>query len=169
MIAADVIFYVLSIFTVISGLGVILTANPIYSALSLAITMTLIAALFFTMGAYFIAGMQLIVYAGAVVVLFVIVLMLFDLGRPGATFSVTKLTLGLKIGVIGACFVIIGVPLMSQIKSFGAPEATQITTETLAMDLFSKYVFAFETIGILLLVVLVGAVTLAKSRGGTHE
>jgi NADH-quinone oxidoreductase subunit J len=72
------IFWFLALITVFSGLIVVTVANPIYSALALVMTMVGIAALFVTLGAYFVAGVQLIVYAGAVMVLFVMVLMLFD-------------------------------------------------------------------------------------------
>ncbi len=73
MTADTFLFWLLAILTLVSGLGVVLVANPIYSALCLAMTMVGVSAIFATLGALFIAGVQMIVYAGAVMVLFVMV------------------------------------------------------------------------------------------------
>src|SRR6478609_5352850 len=80
---------------------VILLKNPIYSALSLAMTMVGMAALFVTLNAFFIAGVQLIVYAGAVMVLFTMVIMLFDLKQDIQAFTRGKLSGILKIASVG--------------------------------------------------------------------
>lgn len=168
MTGYDLVFYVLSFVSVVAALGVILIPSPIYSALLLAITMTGLAAVFFMLEAYFLAGVQLIVYAGAVVVLFVMVLMLFDLRKEKQAFSGQKFSNFLKSGLVGLSALMLIVPLTAVFLS--RPEGSEpVTTTALAGTLFTKYVFAFEVVGILLLVVLVGAMALAKSRGGTHE
>ena len=69
MSADAFLFWFLAFVTIISGLSVVVMVNPIYSALSLAMTMIGVAAIFVTLDAYFLAGVQLIVYAGAVMVL----------------------------------------------------------------------------------------------------
>ncbi len=164
----DVIFYILSIVSLGAALGVIFFPSPIYSALMLAITMSGLAAMFFTLEAYFLAGVQLIVYAGAVVVLFVMVLMLFDLRKESQPFSGQKISNFFKAGIIAAASMALIIPL-STVFFIRTEKTKPVTTVDLAGTLFTKYVFAFEAIGILLLVVLVGALALAKSRGGTHE
>lgn len=73
-----ILFWFLALVVLVSGLSVILMTNPVYSALCLVMTMVGVSAIFVTLNAYFLAGVQLIVYAGAVMVLFVMVLMLFD-------------------------------------------------------------------------------------------
>src|SRR4051812_17094139 len=84
---ADYIFYFLALLTVMSALGVLLMSNPLFSALCLALSMLSIAFTFVTLDAWFLAGVQLIVYAGAVMVLFVMVIMLFNLSEEKQAFS----------------------------------------------------------------------------------
>ncbi len=171
------LFWFLALVTIISGLSVILMSNPIYSALSLAMTMVGVAALFVTLNAYFLAGVQLIVYAGAVMVLFVMVLMLFDLKHELQAFTRGKTTGALKIGSVGilAGLIVGAVTLGTQIikKPEVAAEATNQavtldSTRALAENLFLKNVFGFEALGVVLLVIAIGTVALSRSKGGTH-
>ena len=101
MSADAFLFWFLALVTIISGLSVVIMVNPIYSALSWAMTMIGVAAVFVTLDAYFLAGVQLIVYAGAVMVLFVMVLMLFDLKHELQAFSRGRLTGAIKIASVG--------------------------------------------------------------------
>src|SRR5690606_38203963 len=101
------LFWFLTVVLLGSGACVVLFKHPIYSALSLVMTMVGVSALFVTLGAFFIAGVQLIVYAGAAMVLFVMVLMLFDLKtenqpytRGAVTGTIKLITVGLLLGVI---------------------------------------------------------------------
>ena len=77
--ATDTLFYVFATLATVSALLVVFLSNPIYSALFLALAMSVLGAIFFTLEAYFISVAQITVYAGAVMVLFVMVVMLFDL------------------------------------------------------------------------------------------
>ena len=171
MTADTFLFWLLAIVTLGSGLGVILVGNPIYSALCLAMTMVGVSAIFATLGAYFIAGVQMIVYAGAVLVLFTMVLMLFDLRTELATFSKGKISGAIKIAIVGilAGF-LAGAYSMTAELSDKAPMqvVSGDTTKQLGTLLFTKYVFGFEALGILLLVIAIGVVGLARSKGGTH-
>lgn len=172
---ADVfLFWFLAIVTVCSGLSVILMANPIYSALSLVMTMVGVSALFVTLNAYFLAGVQLIVYAGAVMVLFVMVLMLFDLKHELQAFTRGKITGAVKIAAVGimAGLIVGAITLGMKAIDASASQNQQIantdTTKSLAENLFLKNIFGFEALGILLLVIAVGTVALSRSKGGTH-
>lgn len=177
MTADSLLFWILAVVTLVSGLSVVLMANPIFSALCLAMTMVGVAALFATLGAYFIAGVQLIVYAGAVLVLFTMVLMLFDLRTELAIFSRGKFTGAIKIATVGilAGF-LAGAFSMSAELFANAPTAAATgagvvvadTTKNLGFLLFTKYVFGFEALGVVLLVIAIGVVGLARSKGGTH-
>ena len=172
---ADVfLFWFLAIITVISGITVVTITNPIYSALALAMTMIGISALFVTLNAHFLAGVQLIVYAGAVTVLFVMVLMLFDLKHELVAFTrgkisgVVKLACGgIFAGLVVGSILVTSTTLLSA-KASAVLAAGGDTTKDLGKLLFSKYLFGFEALGILLLIVAVGAVALARSKGGTH-
>ncbi len=172
---ADVfLFWFLAIVTLAGGLTTIMITNPIYSALSLAFTMVGVSALFVTLNAYFLAGVQLIVYAGAVTVLFVMVLMMFDLKHEVTAFTRGKISGMVKSGIVAvlAGILVGSISLTTDIfsKSGAAPEAVigGDTTKELGKVLFSKYIFGFEALGILLLMVAIGAVALARSKGGTH-
>ncbi|MGZ3769719.1 MAG: NADH-quinone oxidoreductase subunit J [Bdellovibrio sp.] len=177
MTADAFLFWFLAIVTLVGGLSVILLSNPIYSALSLAMTMVGISALFVTLSAYFIAGVQLIVYAGAVMVLFVMVIMLFDLKADLQAFTRGKFSGAVKIASVGALAgLVVGAITMSvgllneKVTDNPVTAGTGMeSTKALGNILFTKYIFGFEALGILLLVIAVGAVALARSKGGTHE
>nr|BFD61296.1 NADH-quinone oxidoreductase subunit J [Bdellovibrio sp. CKG001]BFD64760.1 NADH-quinone oxidoreductase subunit J [Bdellovibrio sp. HM001]BFD69004.1 NADH-quinone oxidoreductase subunit J [Bdellovibrio sp. HAGR004] len=177
MTADAFLFWFLAFVTLASGLSVILMSNPIYSALCLAMTMVGISALFVTLNAFFIAGVQLIVYAGAVMVLFTMVIMLFDLKKDVQAFTKGKFTGAVKIASVGLLAglvvgaIAMSVSLMGE-KTTDNPVMVGTgmeTTKALGNILFTKYIFGFEALGVLLLVIAVGAVALARSKGGTHE
>ncbi|MGE3758503.1 MAG: NADH-quinone oxidoreductase subunit J [Pseudobdellovibrionaceae bacterium] len=173
MTADTLIFWILALATLASGAAVILIANPIYCALALAVSMIGIAALFVTLNAYFLAGVQLIVYAGAVMVLFVMVLMLFDLKKELKAFSRGVLTGAIKLTVVGVLAGLIAGSIYLSTRSMPpsqiVPTAAGVeATKNLGIMLFTQYVLGFEVLGVLLTVVAVGAVALSRSKGGTH-
>lgn len=164
-------FYSLAFFLIFFAYKTISVPNPLHSALYLVLTMIGLAATFFSLGAQFIAGVQMIVYAGAVMVLFVMVLMLFDLKVELRAF-----THGLFAGTLKVCSaaLLAGLALGAANNSIAITEppetvatATDVT-KTLGMLLYTKYLFAFEVLGVLLLVVAVGVVAVSRIKGGTH-
>ncbi|WP_409478614.1 NADH-quinone oxidoreductase subunit J [Pseudobdellovibrio sp. HCB154] len=171
-----ILFWFLALVTVCAGLSVVLMSNPIYSALSLAMTMVGVSALFVTLGAYFVAGVQLIVYAGAVMVLFVMVLMLFDLKHEIQAFTRGKITGAIKIASVGILAGLVVGAITLGTKAIEVSKAAETATGktydnntmSLAQNLFLQNVFGFEALGVLLLVIAVGTVALSRSRGGTH-
>jgi NADH-quinone oxidoreductase subunit J len=174
-VTADVfLFWFLAAATIFGGLLVISVGNPIYAALALAFTMVSVAAVFVTLEAHFVAGVQLIVYAGAVMVLFVMVLMLFDLKHEIEAFSKGLVSGAIKLlsaGVLAGLFA--GAILYSNkatdVPVEAAAQAAVVDpTKTLGARLFTQHIFAFEALGVLLLVIAVGAVALSRSKGGTH-
>ena len=173
--SADVfIFWFLAFVTVVSGLVVITVSNPIYSALSLVMAMVGLAGVFVTLGAYFLAGVQLIVYAGAVMVLFVMVLMLFDLKEEKEAFSRGQITGAIKLGSVGVfAGLIVGTlvvanGLFAEADLVEASKLPADPSKAVGMLLYGRHAFGFEVLGVLLLVIAIGAVALARSRGGTH-
>ena len=168
------LFWFLAFVTIVSALSVVLMTNPIYCALSLAMTMVSVAAIFVMLQAYFLAGVQLIVYAGAVMVLFVMVLMLFDLKHELQAFSRGKFTGAIKIGAVGILSgLIVGAVaralIISEPQDKIAAALPTSATRPLAEHLFFNHVFGFEALGVLRLVVAVGTVALSRSKGGTHD
>ncbi len=168
------LFWFLAFVSIVSALSVVLMTNPIYCALSLAMTMVSVAGIFVMLQAYFLAGVQLIVYAGAVMVLFVMVLMLFDLKHELQAFSRGRFTGALKIGAVGVLSgLVVGAVaralVISKPLDLIAAASPTAATRPLAENLFFNNVFGFEALGVLLLVVAVGTVALSRSKGGTHE
>lgn len=166
-------FYSLAFFLILFSYRVISSPNPLHSAMYLVLTMLGIAVAFFNLGAQFIAGVQMIVYAGAVMVLFVMVLMLFDLKSELRAFSKGLVSGALK--VISASL-LAGIAIGAANSSQGLFDKEAVAnakpvgdvTKDLAILLYTKYLFAFEALGILLLVVAVGVVSLSRIKGGTH-
>ncbi len=161
------IFYLLSIITIYGAINTIMRKNPMTSALHLALTMISLAGFFFLLGARFIAGVQIAVYAGAVMVLFVMVIMLFDV-KSLKDFPIKKeerfgnfLKLLLCASILGLLTGIIPHSVGS-INKVITPEVTP--TKTLSYTLFSKYILVFEWLGLLLLVIAVGVVILTRSE-----
>src|SRR6185312_5840576 len=163
-------FYALAFFLIFFAFQTITVTNPIHSALYLVLTMIGLGAEFFNLGAQFIAGVQMIVYAGAVMVLFVMVLMLFDLKAELRSFSrglfsgmfkvmAAAMLAGLAIGATNTATALLENP----------PDVKGIdVTRQLGILLYTKYLYAFEALGILLLVVAVGVVAVSRMKGGTH-
>jgi NADH-quinone oxidoreductase subunit J len=171
-VATTFFFYFLSAVTVVSGAGVILRKNPVHSALALIVALLGQAGLYLMLYAPFVAGVQIILYAGGIMVLFLFVIMLLDLAHPGPTDI--KGPVGLAVGVLLAVglFFQLGV-----LRAAGPPAAIALPPETLARaaaeqgmvgsvarPLFDAYLVPFEITSLLLLAALVGAVVLAKRR-----
>ncbi len=153
------LFCLFSASALITALKTVSHRNPAYGALYLALTMVLLAGLFFLMGAPFLAGLQLIIYAGAVMVLFVMVLMLFDFKKEtGAFFN--------KSSWIWPAFLFgVSSGLISLMAFSSLPSNTEeeiFSGASIALKLFSKYVLIFEMIGVLLLVIAIGAVAISR-------
>ena len=166
------IFYLLSGAMLFSAVRVITHRNPVYSALYLACTLSALAGIFFLLSARFIAGVQLVVYAGAVIVLFVMVLMLFDLKAEKHLWKVSPLRWGVTAFTAGLT---LGVILFEGLFSAATQQNLEFfSAKAIAGLLFTKYVLAFEVLGALLLLIAVGVVALTrlenaepfKRRGG---
>ena len=164
-------FYTLAFFLIFFSYKTITATNPIHSALYLVLTMIGLAGCFYNLGAHFIAGVQLIVYAGAVMVLFVMVLMLFDLKAEMRAFSRGLLSGALKV-ISSALFAGFALGAAnSSVAILERPDAVKANldvTKQLSVLLYTKYLYAFEALGVLLLVVAVGVVAVSRIKGGTH-
>jgi len=173
MVTNDILFYILSTGIIFFSLGVLLNPNPITAALSLIMAMIGMSGIYFQLNAHFLAGVQMIVYAGAVMVLFVMVVMLFDLKSEENIFTRGPISGLVKVLSAGwLCFLVAGAASysMEMLKTPSDIRAAtvEMSTKELAKLLFTKYIVAFEILGVLLLVVAVGVVTLSRIKGGTH-
>jgi NADH-quinone oxidoreductase subunit J len=163
-----VAFWVLAAVAVLCSLLVITSRNPVASVLFLVVTFFCIAGLFVTLHSHFLAAIQVIVYAGAIMVLFLFVVMLLNLGTP-QWFDIAATPLKAAAIVLGvgfvAALVAAGVgdfePSARGPVSGVAPDVLG-STEAIAAGLYSAYYLPFLVIALLLLVAMVGAVVLAR-------
>ncbi len=156
------LFWVFAALTLACGALIILSRNPVTSAMFLVLTIASLAGLFTLLNAFFLAAIQILVYAGAVMVLFLFVIMLLDLKveqrRKIKTFGLAG---GLvSVGAIAAIFL---KALCTTRPGAGLAAPTAIgDTVQLGKMLFSEYLLPFEIISVLLLVAMVGVILLSK-------
>ncbi len=154
-------FYILAALLVISSLMVVFQRNVVHSAMSLVAALFLIAIFFLTLNAPMVGVLQILVYAGAIMVLFLFVIMLLN---PTALEQRRRAWWGL--GVVAALLLAaVLIPQMIEGEQTADPIAsTQLfgSPETLAKSLFTDFVLPFEIASVLLLVAIVGAVVLGK-------
>ncbi|HEX9681528.1 MAG TPA: NADH-quinone oxidoreductase subunit J [Acidimicrobiales bacterium] len=166
----DVVTFILAAAaTLAGGFGVVMARNPVHSALSLVGTLFGIAVLFIAQEAHFLAAVQVIVYAGAIVVLFLFVIMLLGVDReedlapeslPGQRIAAAVLA---ALGLLA----VVGYQVVDSLSITGASAVSGSASADdnisgIAESLFSRYVFAFEVTSVLLVIAVVGAVVLAR-------
>jgi len=166
------VFWIFGVIAMGSALLCITRKNPIASALWLVVTLFALAALFVLLDAQFIAVLQVLVYAGAIMVLFLFVIMLLNLGRPGP--SDIKGPLGLGVAVLLAAALLFLLQPLTQTTlrsaitlppgSVPALQQQQGIVGSVANPLFAAYLIPFEIASVLLLAAIVGAVVLAKRK-----
>jgi NADH-quinone oxidoreductase subunit J len=162
-------FYILAAVTVLASLFVVGQRNPMYSVMSLIVSFGALAGLYVQLDAPFTAVTQIIIYAGAIMVLFLFVVMLLNVPREEGPSSVAQLVgpSGLRIGAIISVVLgaeIVWALLRIGVTTFGEdPEAASVASvRRIGSALFTDYAFAFEATSILILVAMVGAVVIAR-------
>jgi NADH-quinone oxidoreductase subunit J len=165
-----VLFVVLGAIAIAAALGVIIARKAIYSALSLLVNFCSLAGLYLLLNAQFLAAAQVIVYAGAIVVLFLFVTMLLGEGEETANLKsqITKNYLAIALAVV--LFVEVGYVLVSGTltgtQGSDTPEAIagMGNVQAIGKLLFTDYLLPFELAAVLLLIGIVGAVVLARKK-----
>lgn len=156
----DILFYIFAALALACGVMVILSRNPVNSAMFLVLTIISLAALFVLLHAFFLAAVQVLVYAGAVIVLFLFVIMLLDLKEEQRRkINMASAAMGiLSVAAIGFIFwrslANATVPVPPALADGG--------TLVLGRTLFTNYALPFEILSILLLVAMVGVILLSK-------
>jgi NADH-quinone oxidoreductase subunit J len=161
-----VIFLVFAIIAVVCAINVVIQAHPISSAISLVGVMGSLAVLYLLLGAEFLAAAQVIVYAGAVMVLFVFVIMLLNAGaetRKGRSFMVQLLGVPLLVTLLGLLAYIVQrlYPIGTMVHFGGFRHGTP---QDVGRALFSTYLLPFEVTSILILIAILGAIVLARKE-----
>ena len=161
----DVLFYVFAALTLLCGVLVIanpFSRNPVTSAMFLVLTIISMTGLFVLLHAFFLAAVQIIVYAGAVLVLFVFVIMLLDLKEEQRR----KIKFfGVAAGLVSVgCMVGIFLKSLASVKAEAAAPTLEGETFALGKLLFTQYTLPFEVVSVLLLVAMVGVILLSKRK-----
>jgi NADH-quinone oxidoreductase subunit J len=158
-----IIFLVLAAIAVLGAVSLILQRHPIHSALSLIVVMVALAGLYLLMGAEFVAAVQIIVYGGAIMVLFVFVIMLLNAGEEERTnFSKLATYAGVPLAVAIAGLIAAAILKSSGNLSTAGPNGALTSTKNLSMLLLREFVYPFELTSFLVLVAILGAIVLAQ-------
>ncbi len=157
------IFFVLAAIAVLGALSLILQRHPIHSALSLIVVMVALAGLYLLLGAEFVAAVQIIVYGGAIMVLFVFVIMLLNAGIEERT-NVSKLAgiAGIPLAMALLGFIAAAIARSSDAAQSGLQTGALASTKGISMMLFREFVYPFELTSFLILVAILGAIVLAQ-------
>jgi NADH-quinone oxidoreductase subunit J len=163
-----ILFFLCALVAIGGAISLIAAREPIHSALSLILVMVALAVLYLLLGAPFIAAVQIIVYAGAIMVLFVFVIMLLNMGVEERTdFSKIAKFLGVPSGLVllfGIAHWIFHSPVGSTIANGTGSSADAASTRDLSLQLFRQYLFPFEATSILILIAVLGALVLARKE-----
>ena len=160
MNAPLLIFFVLAGLCILGAISLILQRHPIHSALSLIVVMVALAGLYLLMGAEFVAAVQIIVYGGAIMVLFVFVIMLLNAGIEEHTnFSKLAGFAGIPLAVALTGFLAAAAARSPDVSKISGEIAS---TKTLSNLLFQDFVYPFELTSFLILVAILGAIVLAQ-------
>ena len=162
------IFVVAGLAALGGAVGVVLSHNPVHAALSLVMTLFAVAVLFVAQEAHFLAAVQVIVYAGAIVVLFLFVIMLLGVDQS-ENLGIEPLRGQRPLAVMAAAVVLLEVLLLARTEwatgasaVTGAASGPGSNVEKIASALFTRYLLPFEVTSILLVIAVVGAVVLAR-------
>jgi NADH-quinone oxidoreductase subunit J len=159
-------FYLIGGAAIVSAILMLTHKKPVNAAMSLIVTMLCLAGVYVLLDAHLIAALQIIVYAGAIMVLFLFIIMLLNVQEKEGRLSTHKLILQFS-GIVAVGFLLIGV-----VRSMGKGLASKSialadgfgTTKAVASLLFTDFILPFEIASVLLLAAMVGAVTLAKQK-----
>jgi len=162
-----VVFILASAMVIVGALGVVVRANPVHAALSLVLTLFGVAVHFVALEAHFLAAVQVIVYAGAIVVLFLFVIMLLGVDKsedlsiePFPVQRPVAIVIGAAVAGLVIAAVVRGRDTLQEGTRLPADDDQNISA--LARNLFSDHVFAFEFTSILLIVAVAGTVVLTR-------
>lgn len=161
----SLLFAVFAIGAVASAIATITRKNPVASAMSLVAHFFMLTGLYLTLEAQFVAAVQVLVYAGAIMVLVVFVIMLLNVGREAQATGgrPVRTTLGTLLAALLVGMISVTIAARPTGLNALATNATAIgTTQAIGQSLFTTYLFPFEAVSLLLLAALIGAVILAK-------
>lgn len=162
-----IFFAFLAIFSIASAIVTISAKSPVVSAVSLIFNFFMLSGLYLMLNAQFVAAIQILVYAGAIMVLVIFVIMLLNLGKEEAVvrkFHLRRILAIIFVAVMIIQFVMIFLLNKSGMQQLAANASSQSTVQSIGKALFTDYLLPFEAISILLLAAIIGAIVLAKRK-----
>ena len=164
-----ILFLLFAGFCLAGAINLLLQSHPINSALSLIVVMTSLAVLYLLLGAEFLAAAQVIVYAGAIMVLFTFVVMLLNAGREERTMG-SRTWRAVGFPAVVAILAVLSTVLL-HVKDLGVARLSDGITSTadLSKVLFTELLLPFEVTSVLILIAILGAVALARHGHGDPE
>src|SRR6202167_205506 len=165
-VATPFFFYLLAGIMVIGGILVITRRNPVHSALALIVTLLAQASIYLMLYAPFVAGVQIILYAGGIMVLFLFVIMLVSIDRSvkERQFNSQWIVGMIAATALGGLFIAVFMKGKNIFPEHALPVIENDNTQKVATMLYGQYMFAFEIDSLLLLVAIIGAVVMAKKK-----
>ncbi len=163
-----IIFAVLALIAVVAAVLMITTRNAVHSALFLVVVMSTLAVFFLGLWAPFVAMVQVTVYAGAIMVLFLFVIMLLGAEKIGARLGRSwqvPVAIGLALVVLGLGVFLLLNTAPIEVVDLPAEEIMLGSAEAIGAALYSQWLFPFEAVSILLLVAMIGAVVMTRHEG----
>jgi NADH-quinone oxidoreductase subunit J len=157
-----VVFLIFALLALASSLVVVMHKNPVYSTMSLVVTLFSVAVLFVLLGAPFIAAIQILVYTGAILVLFLFVIMLLNITREESSVSQQKVQAGgalLGALVFGGMLALL---FWNAQRPMDPMTQELVSMKGLAREMFGEFLLPFEIVGMLLLVAVIGATVAAR-------
>lgn len=169
MTPADFAFFVLAAFLVVAALGVVATRNPVHGVLLLVLAFFNASGIFVLLGAEFLAMLLVIVYVGAVMVLFLFVVMMLRIGekeyenRARGAFMAALVIVGIIFVELGS--IVVGFRVLESAALPAFPEPIHISNaKALGRILYTDYIFAFQAAGLILLIAMLGAIVLVHRK-----
>ncbi|MFZ0814435.1 MAG: NADH-quinone oxidoreductase subunit J [Candidatus Sulfotelmatobacter sp.] len=165
-VATPFFFYLFAGIMLIGGILVITRKNPVHSALALIVTLLAQASIYLMLYAPFVAGVQIILYAGGIMVLFLFVIMLVSIDRSvrERQFNSQWVAGLIAATALGGLFIAVYTKGKNIFPEHAMPIVENDNTQKIATMLYGQYMFAFEIASLLLLVAIIGAVVMAKKK-----
>jgi NADH-quinone oxidoreductase subunit J len=166
MIISALAFYLFATICVLAGVGVITARNPVHSVLFLILAFFNAAGLFVLLGAEFLAMILVVVYVGAVAVLFLFVVMMLDINFAVLRAGIRQhIALGLAVGLLLLAELVFVVSGWVAAPGASAPKGAPVdNTQALGALIYTKYLYPFQMSGLILLVAMIGAIVLTLRR-----
>lgn len=166
----ELTFYIASIIAIFSTLMVITRLNGVHALLYLVVSLLSVAVVFYTLGAPFIAALEVIIYAGAIMVLFIFVVMMLNLGKEAVAEEAKLLKPGMWV-IPGILVLVLLVEFIFMLKSGGAHflQNTVVSAEKVGFALFGPYLLGAELSAMLLLAGIVGAYHLGRRKKSVYH